>query len=448
LAIFQELPGLGALNSLLYMSDTIDNGVSNMQKNLAHRWKKSDFLQAQLPKAKLFKVSWEFENSAGEPFVVKGYGAASGFRGSKIMNKRPKLALLDDLISDAMSESDTEMRKVENVIKRGIQPALNPRQQRIIWAGTPFNERDPLCKAVVSGAWLTFMFPVCEQFPCTRKEFVGAWEDRFTFDHVKRQYDIAVAGGDTTEFYRELMLETTSDADKLIDTDKEIQWYPPEIVDFYHGEKTYIITSDLSFAGTSTSDDVIMDVWELRPNEDIYWVDGIHDQIGIDVTIDILFALVEQYRVISVGIEISGQQIAMIKLLEREMLKKNIFFELANERGRSKEQKGIRPVTNKLIRFKTVVPLFKRRKIFFPLRRKGDELMSAKVHQLDSVTRNGIRSRKDDALDSISMLGLMEINYPGERPETNSHKPQELDPHIWGKNILEAEDDYLDTYLV
>jgi hypothetical protein len=38
LAIFQELPGIGQLNSAIYMSDTIDNGVVNMQKNLEHRW--------------------------------------------------------------------------------------------------------------------------------------------------------------------------------------------------------------------------------------------------------------------------------------------------------------------------------------------------------------------------------------------------------------------------
>jgi len=449
LARFGELPGIGKLNSAIYMSDTIDNGVVNMQKNLKHRWENSRFLQAQIPKAQFFKVSWEFTNVDGKPFVVKGFGAASGFRGFKIFGSRPKLALLDDLISDAMAESDIEMRKVENVIKRGVQPALNPQHQKIIWAGTPFNERDPLCKAVVSGAWLAFMFPVCEEFPCKEKDFVGAWDDRFTYKYIKRQYEIAVAGGDTTEFFRELMLKTVSDEERLLNTNTDIRWYQQELVDNYQGEKTIVMTTDLSFSGNSKSDEAIFDIWELRPNEDIYWIDGESTHPDVNQVIDLLFGFVEKYSIVDVGIEISGQQVALIRLLQTEMLKRNIFFNLAGERGKPKDQKGIRPVSNKLVRFKVVVPLFQRRKILFPANRRNDALIQAKIHQLDSVTRTGIQSRKDDALDSMSMLGLMELNYPSAATVREDPREMQLNPAVWGKPLIASvEEDYLDNYLV
>lgn len=450
LAIFQELPGIGKLNSAIYMSDTIDNGVVNMQKNLEYRWENSDFLKDQLPKAKFFKVSWEFENKEGNKFIVKGFGAASGFRGFKVLGKRPKLALLDDLISDAMSESETEMQRVENVIKRGVQPALNPLNQKIIWAGTPFNERDPLCKAVASGAWKTYVFPVCERFPVSKQEFVGAWEDRFTYEYIKRQYDIAVKGGDTTEFYRELMLQTVSAEDKLINIEQDIQWYDPKIIEYYDGAKEVIITTDLSFSGTSTADDAIIDVWEVHPNENIYWVGGMSEKPEITDTINYLFKFIETYNVQVVGIEISGQQVALIRLLEKEMLDRDIYFELAREKGKSRLEKGIRPVSNKLVRFKSVVPLIKRKKLFFPKHRQNDQIIQEKLHQLDSVTRIGIRSRKDDALDSISMLGLIDIIYPtnGE-VDRSEERNYNLDPRIWGRDILEDEaPSYIDNYLV
>jgi hypothetical protein len=449
LAVFQELPGIGKLNSAIYMSDTIDNGVVNMQKNLEHRWENSDFLKEQLPKSKFFKVSWEFENKEGKKFIVKGFGAASGFRGFKVLGTRPKLALLDDLISDAMSESETEMQRVENVIKRGVQPALNPLSQKIIWAGTPFNERDPLCKAVASGAWKTYVFPVCERFPCTEKEFVGAWDDRFTYKYIKRQYEIAVKGGDTTEFYRELMLQTVSDEDKLINIEEDIQWYPMQMVDAYGGNKEIIITTDLSFSGSNNADDAIIDVWQVHADESIYWIGGMSEKPEITDTIDYLFRFISHHSVQSVGIEISGQQVALIRLLEKEMQDRDIWFELAGEKGKAGTQKGIRPVSNKIVRFKSVVPMIKRKKLHFPLERKNDQIIQEKLHQLDSVTRTSIRSRKDDALDSISMLGLMEINYPSHEKEVEETESPNLDPRIWGNDFPDDEtESFIDNYLV
>jgi hypothetical protein len=444
-----DLPGIGKINSAIYMSDTIDNGVVNMQKNLEHRHEHSDFLQSQIPKFQAYKVSWEFQNIDGDKFIVKGFGAASGFRGFKVLGKRPKLAMLDDLISDAMAESDVEMAKVEKVIKRGVQPALNPLNQKIIWAGTPFNERDPLCKAVVSGAWEVFMFPVCEQFPCREDQFIGAWDDRFTYSYIKRQYEIAVAGGDTTEFYRELMLQTVSDEEKLIDVETDIQWYDPVILEAYQGNKEVIITTDLSFSGTNTADDAIIDVWEIHPNENVYWVGGMCERPEITDTIDYLFHFVDSFNVQSVGIEISGQQVAMIRLLEKEMMDRNIFFHLAGEKGKSSNQKGIRPVSNKIVRFKSVVPMIKRGKLHFPIHRKNDEIIQDKIHQLDSVTRTGIRSRKDDSADSISMLGLMEINYPSELEENKEdQRNMNLDPRVWGVDPVEETKSYIDNYMV
>lgn len=452
LAIFQELPGIGKLNCAIYMSDTIDNGVENMQKNLQHRWENSEFLQKQLPTAKLLKVTWTFRNADGKPFVVKGFGAASGFRGFKVMGKRPKLALLDDLISDTMAESDTEMAKVERTIRRGIQPALNTNKNKIIWAGTPFNERDPLCKSVCSGAWSVYLFPVCQKFPCKESEFVGAWSDRFTYKHVKRQHEIAVKDGDTAAFYRELMLRTVAEEDKLVNTKEDIMWYSEVDLQHYRGNKTYLITTDLSYSGKSTADKAVIDVWEIHPDEKIYWVDGMAERPDVLDTMDVLFAFIKKYRVLPVGIEISAQQIVMVRVLEKEMEDRDIFFQLVGQRGRPPDEKGIRPVTNKLVRFKqAVLPIIKRRKIHFPVERKNDEIITEKLHQLDSVTRTGITCSIDDDLDSITMVGLIEIVYPsaGEATENEDEQFQaNLDPQVWGP-LEEPDDgdDYYDSYL-
>ena len=38
LAVYGKLPGFGKINLALYVSDSIENGVKNMRKNLEFRW--------------------------------------------------------------------------------------------------------------------------------------------------------------------------------------------------------------------------------------------------------------------------------------------------------------------------------------------------------------------------------------------------------------------------
>ena len=77
LAVFGELPGFGKVDLAIYVSDSIDNGVKNMRKNLEYRYHNSDFLQKYLPKkgVNFTDIRWEFRNVQGNVFIVKGYGA-------------------------------------------------------------------------------------------------------------------------------------------------------------------------------------------------------------------------------------------------------------------------------------------------------------------------------------------------------------------------------------
>ena len=75
LAVYGAIPGFGEINLALYVSDSIENGVKNMRKNLEYRWENSDFLKHYVPFTRFTDVRWEFRNLAGKTFIVKGYGA-------------------------------------------------------------------------------------------------------------------------------------------------------------------------------------------------------------------------------------------------------------------------------------------------------------------------------------------------------------------------------------
>lgn len=428
LAVYGSLPGFGKVELALYVSDSIENGVKNMRKNLEYRWENSDFLRTYVPEVRFTDIRWEFRNADGNVFIVKGYGAKTGVRGSKEMGKRPRLAVLDDLLSDEDARSETVIKSIEDTVYKAIDYALHPTRSKIIWSGTPFNARDPLYKAIESGAWEVNVYPVCEKFPCKREEFRGSWPDRFNYEYVKTKYEQAVLGGKVETFNQELMLRIMSADDRLIQ-DEEIGWYKLEHLMKNRGKFNFYITTDFATTEKQSADFSVISVWALNNNGDWFWVDGLVKRQTMDKNIDALFQYVSTYKPQSVGVEVSGQQGGFVSWLQQQMMDRNIFFNLASENNSNLP--GIRPNGNKMVRFNTMVPMFKAKKIFFPLERKTSEELIEAMNELSLVARSGFRSKHDDFLDTISMLSCLQVWRPSEEAVIN---PTE------DRNVYDLED--------
>ena len=409
LATFGELPTFGQVDFALYVSDSIDNGVKNMRKNLEFRWENSTFLQKYVPHAKFTDIHWHFKNLSGKEFIVKGYGAKTGVRGTKANGKRPQLAILDDLVSDEDARSKTMIAAIEDTVHKAIDHAMHPTRSKIIWSGTPFNASDPLYKAIESGAWAVNCYPVCEKFPCTRQEFRGSWEDRFTYDYVKRKYLEALKSGTIHTFNQELMLRIMSDEDRLV-LDSDINWYKRhDVLKHLHLYNTYI-TTDFATTEDESGDYAFISVWAISSGGHKFWVDGICKRQGMDKNIDDLFVLAQKYKPLSVGIEVTGQQEGFIPWIKSEMVKRRIFFNLASS-GNS-NRPGIRPNTNKLQRFIVTVPWFKAGEMFFPEELKNEKVMIELMEELRLASGNGLKSKHDDGIDTVSMLAAMSVFLP------------------------------------
>ena len=411
IATYGEIPGFGKIDLALYVSDSIENGVKNMRKNLEFRWENSEFLQQYVPFIHFTDIRWEFKNVDGKRFIVKGYGAKTGVRGAKELGKRPQLAVLDDLISDEDARSATVIAAVEDTVYKAVDYALHPTRNLIIWSGTPFNAKDPLYKAVESGAWGVNVFPVCETFPCSREDFRGSWPDRFTYEYVKGKYDKAVLAGKLETFNQELMLRIMSDEDRMIQ-DSDIGWYKLDSVMRNRSRFNFYITTDFAVSEKQKADFSVISVWAYNNVGDWLYVDGVCKKQLMDKSIDDLFRLSQMYRPQAVGIEVSGQQAAFIQWIQGQMLDRNIYFPLASEGNDTKP--GIRPNTNKMVRFTTVQPWFKAHKIFFPIERKTEATMVEAMEELSLAAVGGFRSKHDDFVDTISMLSSLTPWKPTE----------------------------------
>jgi predicted phage terminase large subunit-like protein len=440
IGVYNSIPGFGSIPLAMYVSDSIENGVKNMRKNLEHRWENSDFLRHYIPHTRFTDIRWEFTNLAGKTFIAKGYGAATGVRGVKEMGTRPVLAILDDLISDEDARSPTVIASIEDTVYKAVRYALHPKRNKTIWSGTPFNASDPLYKAVESGAWHVNVYPVCEAYPCEREDFRGAWEDRFDYDYVKEQYETAMQVGKIDTFNQELMLKIMSDEDRLIQ-DSDIMWYKHKNVLNNKGLFNFYITTDFATSEKTSSDFSVISVWAYNAQGDWLWVDGICGRYTMDRNINELFRLAQEYRPQQVGVEVSGQQGGFIKWIQDEMLTRNIYFPLASDQNSNRP--GIRPNTNKLQRFNVVVPWFKLHRIYFPEEMKKNEVIKEAILELSLASMNGFKSKHDDFIDTVSMLASLTPWKPSE--DTPSLDMDTTD--LWPDEIEEQAASW-DSYIV
>jgi phage terminase large subunit-like protein len=95
------------------------------------------------------------------------------------------------------------------------------------------------------------------------------------------------------------------------------------------------------------------------------------------------------------------------------MMNRNIYFTLAS--GRGKSSPGIRPNKDKMSRFQQMaVPLFKSGKIWFPEELKDSVELAEMLNELQLATVKGFKSKHDDQIDNISMLGEFNAWKPSE----------------------------------
>ena len=411
LAFYGYLPNFGVIDGLIYVSDSMENGVKSARKNVEFRYNNSDFLKEWIPVAKFTDNYLEFENKEGHKLGCKMFGAKTGLRGTKIFGKRPPLAILDDLISDDDATSRVQMQAIKDTVYKGVNYALDPTRRKVIFNGTPFAKNDIMVEAVESGAWDVNVWPVCEQWPCTEEEFRGAWEDRFTYKFLMEDYQRAVLNGKVAAFMQEMMLRISSDEERLVQ-DTEIREYSRKELLEYKSAYNYYITTDFATSENQSADFSVISVWAYNAQGDWFWVDGVCERQTMDKSVNDLFRLVQIYKPMSVGVEITGQQGAFIKWLQQEMLSRNIWFNFASSDTKGNTP-GIRPVINKLTRFNLVVPLFKAGKMYFPAEMKASKIMGHFYGQIKLATMNGLKG-KDDCIDTISMLMYLNAWKPSE----------------------------------
>jgi phage terminase large subunit-like protein len=396
IGVFGQIPGFGDVPAAIFIGNSMDKGVAQLRKNMELKYNASAFLQHYIPEAKFRDDSITLTNKDGHRFFMQMYGANSSVRGSRDGSNRPVLAILDDLIKDDTdAASPTIMANIRNLITKEIPFALHPTRSKIVWSGTPFNKMDPLIEAVESGRWDVNAWPVCEQWPCSREDFRGAWPDRFTYDYCLD------ASSDVSAFNQEMMLQISNEDSKLV-KETDITWEP---VDIHPSPKyTYYITTDFATKASIKNDYSVLFVWAYDNQKKWHWVNGVVKRQGMGENMADLFRLALRYRPAAVTIEVAGQQGGFIPWIQSEMIRHQYWFKVVETR----------PIVHKLVYFNAVAPLIVAGQVRFPVEFKETIEMKELMHEMHLATPQGLKSRHDDCVDGVSRLMNIEPILPGD----------------------------------
>lgn len=422
-ACFGKLPQFGSVNLSLYIGDSIDNGVKTLKSCMDTTYENSEFLQQVLPSIQTNDIGGsekgfystqkeiQFRNANGVKSWLLLFGAKTGVRGTRRGKFRPEFAIFDDLIQkEEDARSEPTIASIDSTVYSDVEDALHPTHRKQIWFGTPFNQRDPLYQAITNGAWRRSVYPVCLKFPCSEKEFVGSWEDRFTWEAVQASYLKRKRAGKLPLFYREMMLRISPMENRIV-KDEDIVWFSRDIVLENRVNYNFYITTDFATSEKKSADYSAILVWAVNSNGDKMLVDGKLDRCLMNKNINDLFRYCQIYKPLGVGVEVTGQQGGFISWINDEMVRKNVFFPLASNQG---GQEGIRPVKNKFERFMLIQPQFALKKIWFPKELKDSELIKEAMNEIPKITTSGIASLHDEIIDCISMLNELDIIPPSD----------------------------------
>lgn len=457
-AIKGIIPDMGQVYFILALGASAQGGGRVMAKAIQSMCEDSKFCQEYFEHMRFTETEAEFTRKGSQQkdkrtFLLRTMGVGTGsIRGvrSNVGAHRPDIIMFDDCIPNAAAAySETQMENLEMAMNADAINALKGGGKgKIFNVFTPFHLQDPNVKSMTSGAYTPIAIPVCERISddVTEEEFVGAWEDMHPYEAVYDQYQQAKMSNTLNAFMQERMLRVSSEEDRMVQDDM-IQWYDRDmIVNLLDGYNMYI-TTDFTTTSEAKSDFSALALWAVSHNGDYFLLDLCVRKQGIAEQYNELFRMINYWkrggRHIEVGVEVDGQQKAHLFALKEMMQKRNEYFSFARQKGAPVGREGItsrNSGTNKLERFRYIMPLFQHKKIYFPRELEHTPDMQEGLKQLKYTTHTGFAGH-DDFNDVVSQLGLIDIILPSEdQGMTTGYNRPESD-YIWHRYDDEDEDD-------
>lgn len=450
-AVKGSTPVTGPMSHMLILSDSQKGGARDQALIMGNMFNKSKFANEWFEKIRFTESEVELVRKGTEPvekrhMLIKFKGAQTGGirSGSRnpVTGDRYAIIIADDVIkNEAEAYSETIMHNVTTALTSDALNAMRAKKTQLVLINTPFHKRDPIYMMVESGGFTPLVTPICKVIheDLLEEEFEGLWPDMHDYHSVMERYRNAIGTNSTKAFNQELMLRVANEEDRLVnDAMLEGQWFDRNLIMKMVDGYSIYITTDFTTTSAAKSDFSAIAVWAVSANNDYFLLDLVLRRQELQQQYDSLFRLVSIYskggKYLEVGVEIDGQQKAHLFSLKEMMQKKGIYFAFAKQKGAPATREGILSKvggTNKLERFRYMLPFFQNKKIYLPEQLKDTAEFKEAMKQLKGATQSGF-STHDDFCDVVSQLGMIDILPGSGNYEEESSDLTEASNYVWG----------------
>lgn len=379
------------IKNLMIFSGSEDQAIGLLEE-IIFLWENSEVLQQTLTLEKATKKNARFRNENGDVMYMQVKGSGQSLRGTKRAGKRPQLLLFDDILPDDALFSKTERQKVTKWFMSSVYPSVDVNFNKMIVVGTPFAEDDILLKMKRHTEFMTIECPVANAFPVPKEEIVSSWADRFTPEEIWKLYQGAKGLDEEGSFYREYMLQVTSDETRVF-KDSWLKYFRYEDVKPQLSNMNFFTSMDLAVSKKRSGDYRVIATIGVDKNKNWFLVKLDVGQYNPSQVIEILFNHINMYRPLETRAEKASLQQVLDHFIQLEMAKTGTYF---NYQGLE-----LNSSTNKEQRISALQPLFKTGKLWLPSDR--DEVSIAELdYEYKGFTKEGATTEHDDVLDCLA----------------------------------------------
>ena len=361
------------------------------QRNASKKLKEIMALHSAIP---IFKVNTKkvLEESAeayeveladweGCRVRIEAYGKGTTLRGINWNGRRPDIVILDDIQDFEDAQSEAILEKDWEWFLSDVKPL--GKSTRIFIIGNNLGEKciiERIFEHAKEFGFQTMRIPAIDDFGRP------TWPEKFSLEYLEKEKEAYRKAGKLEIWYRERLCQAISSETQVFKRDY-FNYFSPTRIQKLAQELPVFIAVDLAISQKESSDYTAMPVVAVDGDNRWYVLDCPYGRWTPSDAIEKLFWLVKKYRPLKVGVEKVAYQSAFEHFLQKEMIRRNFFFQV-------EELKANR---HKELRIKALEPRFKAGLIYFP--DTADWLSEMETELLTFP-----KGKHDDLIDALAYI--------------------------------------------
>lgn len=242
------------------------------------------------------------ESLGAKTCILRALGAGKQVRGINVDNKRPQLAVVDDLEDNDNIATAQLFMKLKKWVYGPFIKCLDKFDNKVIWLGNMISKNSMLYENCNSKFWYS------RRYGCLLANGKALWEDAWSIDKLMRDYAEYQEKGLADVWFAEMMNLPMASGSGLIEAE-EIT-YKPEIMPRDH--PIGFLTVDLAISVEDWAHRTSIGIHSWVDND--YWQFNLgHSERGMD-PIALFWKLVElsqEWGYLAIGIESEGYQASL-----------------------------------------------------------------------------------------------------------------------------------------